>query len=118
MKMKMKMALLLFLFCLAEADDLRYEVKAMFQQLKSELEAQNAGWDVYLPYMSGLILTSFQWCKVPKYIYSSTVLKYDFEVLVLYWSISNCLYLYLYSTADRNYYILKHTLTTLALFYT
>ncbi len=29
-----------------------------------------------------------QWCKVTKYIYLSTVLKYDFEVLVLYLSVS------------------------------
>ena len=29
-----------------------------------------------------------QWCKVTKYIYSSTVLKHNFEVLVLYQRIS------------------------------
>ena len=65
----------------------------------------------------------FQWCKVTKYIYSSTVLKYNFEVLILYWSISNCLILLLHYNYLKtlvtsycsyiNYYIIKHTLTTL-----
>ena len=69
------------------------------------------------------------------YIPLSTVLKYRFEVLLLYWSISNLEYFkcsvllllvhdnYLKTLvtryfADINDYIIKHTLTTVALFYT
>ena len=41
-----------------------------------------------------------QWCKVTKYIYLSTVLKYSFEVFVLYLSISNFQSFYFYSTTS------------------
>ena len=41
-----------------------------------------------------------QWCKVTKYIYLSTVLKYSFELFVLYLSISNFQYFYFYSTTS------------------
>ena len=42
-----------------------------------------------------------QWCKVTKYIYLSTVLKYSFEEFVLYLSISNFQYFYFYSTTSQ-----------------
>ena len=42
-----------------------------------------------------------QWCKVTKCIYLSTVLKYNFEVFVLYLTISNFQYFYFYSTTSR-----------------
>ena len=34
-------------------------------------------------------VTAGQWCKVTKYIYLSTVLKHNFELFVIYLSISN-----------------------------
>ena len=42
-----------------------------------------------------------QWCKVTKYIYLSTVLKYIFEEFVLYLSISKFQYLYFYSITSQ-----------------
>ena len=54
----MKTALLLLLFCLAEADDLNWEVQELFLKLKSSLverlinlEGQHAGQDYYLSLM-------------------------------------------------------------------
>ena len=41
-----------------------------------------------------------QWCKVTKYIYSSTVLKYNVDIFLLYMSISNFQYFYFYSTTS------------------
>ena len=42
-----------------------------------------------------------QWCNVTKYIYLSTVLKYNFEVFVLYLTISNVQYFYFYFTTSQ-----------------
>ena len=51
-----------------------------------------------------------QWWKVTKYIYLSTVLKYNLEVLVLYLSISIFCYviLILHNNSEKIYYFLLH----------
>ena len=57
-----------------------------------------------------VIIIILQWCKVTRYIYLSTVLKYMFEEFVLYLSISKFQYLYFYSTTFQREILLFHIL--------
>ena len=51
--------------------------------------------------MIWLLILTPQWCKATKYIYLSTVLKYSFEVFVLYLGNFKFQYFYFYSTTSR-----------------